>query len=669
RVSVLTINSLAAISKVRSSSNPSNPTNTLSHLRHFSTATERLELQNPNGRHQVDSSNQYYQNPGGFYDPTQNSGGQGLNPNRGFREGPRNDAGNYSVDKDVNFGRVHGKHSGDWQHNSNGSSQNYGGTNWESSKGGSQNNGVDKNESFSGYYGNNSGESHAPNPSGLPDSARGGYGGQQNGWSTYGSHQSWGQSQYSSNGQYSGNFGMYQQGPGTGKHQQENFAMHQQAPGPGQYRENLSVGVYQANVSPNQHSMNLDHVSGNDSMPVAEPAGSSENNRGTLEELDGFCKEGELKEAVEVLRLLEERRISVDLPRYLQLMQACGEYKALDEAKVVHEIIIRALSPVEVSTYNKILEMYSNCGAMEEAFSVFDTMQGHDLDSWNIMIMGLAKNERGEEAIDLFTQFKQAGLSPDAQMFIRVFYACSVLGDINEGMLHFESMTKDHHIFPSMEHYVSIVDMLGSNGYLDEALEFIEKMPMEPSIDVWETLMNLCRVHGNSELGARCAELVEHIDPSRLNNQSKAGLVPVKPEDLPKEKVKKKLGSQSILEARSRVHEYRAGDTSHPNNDKLYALLRGLREQMKEAGYIPQTRFVLHDIDQEGKEDALLAHSERLATAQGLLTSAARSPIRVIKNLRVCGDCHNAIKIISKIVGRELIMRDAKRFHHFSDGI
>jgi hypothetical protein len=78
---------------------------------------------------------------------------------------------------------------------------------------------------------------------------------------------------------------------------------------------------------------------------------------------------------------------------------------------------------------------------------------------------------------------------------------------------------------------------------------------------------------------------------------------------------------------------------------------------------------VLHDIDQEGKEDALLAHSERLAVAYGLLNSSARSPIRIIKNLRVCGDCHTALKIISDLVGRELIIRDAKRFHHFKNGL
>ncbi|KAK7368091.1 hypothetical protein VNO80_10113 [Phaseolus coccineus] len=123
--------------------------------------------------------------------------------------------------------------------------------------------------------------------------------------------------------------------------------------------------------------------------------------------------------------------------------------------------------------------------------------------------------------------------------------------------------------------------MVDSIGHLDEAFEFIEKMTIEPSADIWETLKNLCRVHGNTGLGDRCAELLEQLDSSHLTDQSKS-------------------------------HEYRAGDTSDPENGKIYALLRGLKSQMKEAGYIPETKFVLHDIDQEGKEEALLAHSERL---------------------------------------------------------
>ncbi|XP_022139059.1 pentatricopeptide repeat-containing protein At4g32450, mitochondrial-like [Momordica charantia] len=436
-----------------------------------------------------------------------------------------------------------------------------------------------------------------------------------------------------------------------------------------QCQQGATVEQYQPSPNTIQSSMMDTQLVNNINADKETGVTKDHQNGDTIEELDEFCKEGKLKEAVQVLEALEKQHILVDLPRYLQLMNACAEARSLEEAKVVCDYISRSHSPLKVSTYNKILEMYSKCGSMGDAYTIFNNMPNRNLTSWDTMITWLAKNGLGEDAIDLFYEFKKAGLKPDGKMFIGLFSACSVLGDIDEGMLHLESMTKNYGIIPSMHHYVSIVDMLGSVGYVDEALEFIEKMPLEPGVEIWEMMMNISRAHGFMELGDRCFELVEQLDPSRLNEESKAGLLPVRASDLAKEREKKKLANQNLLEVRSRVHEYRAGDTSHPENDKIYTLLRGLREQMKEAGYIPETRFVLHDIDQEGKNDALLAHSERLAVAYGLISSSARAPIRVIKNLRVCGDCHNALKIISKIVGRELIMRDAKRFHHFKDGL
>ncbi|TKY59998.1 Pentatricopeptide repeat-containing protein [Spatholobus suberectus] len=470
-------------------------------------------------------------------------------------------------------------------------------------------------------------------------------------------------------GNLSQNIGhFFQQSPNV--HYTGSNEMRQQYSGSGQFQQSLKDSQYHPNLHIAQRSMVDSHLSSN-ANPDGKSAEASNDYpyRGTLEELDSFCFEGKVKEAVEVLGLLEKLHIPVDLPRYLQLMHHCGETKSLEEAKIVHRHAVQHLSPLKVSTYNRILEMYLECGSVDDALNIFNNMAERNLTTWDTMITQLAKNGFAEDSIDLFTQFKNLRLKPDGQMFIGVLSACSMLGDIDEGMLHFESMSKDYGIVPSMAHFVHVVDMIGSIGHLDEAFEFIEKMPMEPSADIWETLMNLCRVHGNTELGDCCAELVEQLDPSRLNEQSKAGLVPVKASDLTKEKEKKKLASKNLLEVRSRVHEYRAGDTSHPENDKIYALLRGLKSQMKEAGYIPETKFVLHDIDQEGKEEALLAHSERLAVAYGLLSSSARSPIRVIKNLRVCGDCHTALKIISKLVGRELIIRDAKRFHHFKDGL
>lgn len=387
-----------------------------------------------------------------------------------------------------------------------------------------------------------------------------------------------------------------------------------------------------------------------------------------VEDLDEFTKGGKLKEAVELLGLLEKEGTQVDLQRYMALMKLCGEREALDEAKTVHDHLLKSKAHLETRTYNHILEMYSKCGSMEDAFSVFDQMHRRNLTSWDIMISWLAKNDCGEDSLELFAEFKKSGLKPDGEMFLGVFAACGAIGDSIEGMLHFESMMNDYGIDPTMKHYVSIVNMLGNAGCLDEASEFIQKMPVEPSLEIWETLMKLCRIHGNMELGDQCTKLIELLDPSRLSEQSRAGLIPISAADIARDKERKKVNGQSPPDVRSRVREYRAGDRSHPDNDRTYELLRGLKQQMKEVGYVPDTKFVLHDVDQEVKEEALMAHSERLAAAQGFLTSAARSPLRIIKNLRVCVDCHNAFKIISKIVGREIVARDTKRFHHFRDG-
>ncbi|KAL5710038.1 hypothetical protein ACHQM5_020650 [Ranunculus cassubicifolius] len=388
---------------------------------------------------------------------------------------------------------------------------------------------------------------------------------------------------------------------------------------------------------------------------------------GTIEELDGFCKENKMKEAVEVLELLEKNGIAVDTPRYALLVQMCADIGVLDYAKSVHGHITRSTVPTNVSDDNKILEMYIKCGSITDAYEVFEKMSARNMTTWDTMIIGLAKSGLGEDALDLFTRFKETGLTPDGQMFMSVFYACSVLCDVDEGMLHFESMSKEYDIAPSMEHYTSVVKMLASIGYLDEAKEFIEKIPIEPSVDVWETLMNISSLHGNIEFRDRCAAIINDLDPSYLARKSAESSLSAKSSDLVEEKKRQKL-SDSLADVGTRTSNFKAGDRSHPDSDNIYRVLKGMSAQLKEAGYVPLVRVVLHDVCQEAKEEAIFTHSEKLAVAQGLINTAVRQPLRIMKNLRICLDCHQAMMIISKITGRMMIIRDNKRFHHFQNG-
>ncbi|MCL7032094.1 hypothetical protein MKW94_006685 [Papaver nudicaule] len=369
-----------------------------------------------------------------------------------------------------------------------------------------------------------------------------------------------------------------------------------------------------------------------------------------------------------VLNLLYQQGIEIGLPRYCRLMQVIGEVVAKEEAKLIHNHLMKTELHSEITVQNKVLEMYLKCGLISDAHDFFGKIPARNLTSWDTMIVGLAENEYGEDAIDVFSEFKESGGSPDGKMFLGVLYACSTLCDINEGMLHFESMSKVFGITPSMDHYVGVVSMLGSAGYLDEAFEFIESMPVEPSIDVWETLMNLCRIHGKLETGDLCAHVVAGLDPSRLSAKAKAGLVPVNPSDHVIAEKRKKYSGQKPFGLQNKVDQFRTGDTSHPHNDKIYRHLETLSAHMKESGYIPVLRLAMHDVEDECKATALLAHSEKLACISSLLSSPARSQMRIVKNIKVCVDCHNALKIISKIVGRRILVRGNKAWHHFEDG-
>jgi hypothetical protein len=130
----------------------------------------------------------------------------------------------------------------------------------------------------------------------------------------------------------------------------------------------------------------------------------------------------------------------------------------------------------------------------------------------------------------------------------------------------------------------------------------------------------------------------------------------------------KKFCAYSWVVLSGKVHEFRVGDKSHPLTGQIYKKLDELGMELKNMGYSPTTDVVLFDLEDQEKEHTLVPYSEKLAIAFGLLSTRPGEPIRVTNNLRVCTDSHTAIKLISRIADREIIIRDNNRFHCFRDG-
>ncbi|KAB2047399.1 hypothetical protein ES319_A13G042600v1 [Gossypium barbadense] len=368
----------------------------------------------------------------------------------------------------------------------------------------------------------------------------------------------------------------------------------------------------------------------------------------SLVDLTRLCHEGKVKEAIELM----DKGVKGDASCFSSLFGLICNPKSLEDAKKVHDYFLQSTCRGDLGLNNKVIEMYAKCGSMMDARRVFDHMPDRNMDSWHLMINGYADNGLGDDGLQLFEQMRTLGLKLNEQTFLVVLSACGSAEAIEEGFIHFQSMESEYGISPGVEHYVGLIGVLGKSGHLYEAKEYIEKkLPFEPTAEVWEALRNYARIHGDVDLEDYVEELMIDLDPSKVD----ANKIPTPPP--------KKRTAISMLDGKNRINEFR-NPTLYKDDEKLKAL-----KAMKEASYVPDTRYVLHDIDQEAKEQALLYHSERLAIAFGLISTPARQTLRIIKNLRVCGDCHNAIKIISRIVGRELIIRDNKRFHHFKDGL
>ncbi|CAM6100547.1 unnamed protein product [Calypogeia fissa] len=363
---------------------------------------------------------------------------------------------------------------------------------------------------------------------------------------------------------------------------------------------------------------------------------------------------------------------------YTSILNASASAGALEWVKEVHGHASKAGLESDVRFGSALVHMYAKSGSIHDARLVFDRMETRDLYTWNIMIGGLAEHGCGHEALDLFRTMLAQGVKPDRTSFVAVLSACCHAGLLKDGQKLFLAMTRDYGVEPDIVHYTCMVNLLGRAGHLEEANLFISDMPVEPVGITWGALLAACRTYGNVELAEFAANELLKLEPNDVsayvllsNIYAAAGKwekVSLVRTLMQKRGVRKEPG-RSWIEVDNKVHEFVVGDLSHQEAKEIYNVLNQLTENLKAEGYTPDIQLVLQNIDEADKELALCSHSEKLAIAYGLMHIPKGNPIRVYKNLRVCSDCHAATKLISKMTGQEIIVRDANRFHHFQDGV
>eukprot|EP00256_Glycine_max_P019904 XP_003538647.2 pentatricopeptide repeat-containing protein At3g22690 [Glycine max] len=383
------------------------------------------------------------------------------------------------------------------------------------------------------------------------------------------------------------------------------------------------------------------------------------------------------EEAIELFREMQNQGIPGDRVTMVGIASACGYLGALDLAKWVCTYIEKNDIHVDLQLGTALVDMFSRCGDPSSAMHVFKRMEKRDVSAWTAAIGVMAMEGNTEGAIELFNEMLEQKVKPDDVVFVALLTACSHGGSVDQGRQLFWSMEKAHGIRPHIVHYGCMVDLLGRAGLLEEAVDLIQSMPIEPNDVVWGSLLAACRKHKNVELAHYAAEKLTQLAPERVgihvllsNIYASAG----KWTDVArvrlqmKEKGVQKVPGSSSIEVQGLIHEFTSGDESHAENTHIGLMLEEINCRLSEAGYVPDTTNVLLDVDEQEKEHLLSRHSEKLAMAYGLITTGQGIPIRVVKNLRMCSDCHSFAKLVSKLYNREITVRDNNRYHFFKEG-
>ncbi len=362
------------------------------------------------------------------------------------------------------------------------------------------------------------------------------------------------------------------------------------------------------------------------------------------------------------------------------LLKACGESGSLVSVLELEQVLQDSPVMNDVQVLNTLLDMYAKCTDFNSAIRIFEYMKTQfkklDQVTWNIMISVYGMYGHGEDAVKLFFEgIDRYGLKPDSVTFISVLTACSHSLMCDKAWELFSSM-KLYNVMPEQKHYGCVVDAFARAGDIERA-ERILLDSDAPDIISWMAILGACRLQGDISRAERVASIIKQMQPDDANVYvlmsniySEAGMSEKADAEWLEMKSRgiKKIPGQTRVILDDGIVTTIAREIPAEFKDLIVKEREEIYKELEETStYIPQLSAVTDQVSDEEKKKILCEHSEKTALFLGL-HKVKKGPIRMIKNLRVCKDCHEFNKAVSKLKKREIIMRDAKRLHHFIDG-
>ncbi|KAK7260228.1 hypothetical protein RIF29_26099 [Crotalaria pallida] len=293
--------------------------------------------------------------------------------------------------------------------------------------------------------------------------------------------------------------------------------------------------------------------------------------------------------SVEALKLFHDMRRAMNLlpddTTLLIVLTAVARLGHVEVGVTIHRYLMDNGYCLSGKLGVALIDMYSKCGSIENAISVFENIEHTCVDHWNALIGGLAFHGMGEMAFDFLMEMQRLSIVPDDITFIGVLSACGHAGMLKEGLICFKLMQNVFKLEPKVQHYGCMVDMLSRAGHVEEAKKLIEEMPIEPNDVIWKTLLSACQIYENFTIGEPIAQQLVQLNscsPSSYvllsNIYASLGMWEnvkrVRTEM--KGKKLKKIPGCSWIELGGIVHQFSVQDRTHPQVTEIYSLLSNL---------------------------------------------------------------------------------------------
>ncbi|KAK1416139.1 hypothetical protein QVD17_31927 [Tagetes erecta] len=312
--------------------------------------------------------------------------------------------------------------------------------------------------------------------------------------------------------------------------------------------------------------------------------------------INGYAHNNQFIEVIDTFKMmLNESNVQPNDATFVSVLSACSKLGALELGKWVHLYAVNNGYKDNKYVGNSLIDMYAKCGVITSAVDVFMGMSKKDLISWNTVINGLAMHGHGPDALRIFDEMKNSKQKPDGVTFIGVICACSHMGLVKDGFKYFNSMVDEYSIIPKIEHYGCMVDLLSRAGLIEEAVEFVNKMPIKPDNVIWTNLLGASRTYKNIKVAELCLQHLIELEPDNPSNYVMLSNIYGDAKrwgDLARSKVAmrntgaKKLPGCSLIEVDDGVVEFYAFDERHLKTKEIYSALKSLVKVLKDTKYV-----------------------------------------------------------------------------------